>query len=164
MPALVIRRALPADAAAISGLITDLAGYFTVHPDGRGAEPFLRSVSPASIAGYIADPGLDYRAAFAGGTLAGVVAVRDGRHVFHLFVAARLHRQGVARRLWETARAAAIASGNGGEFTVNSSPFAVPVYMRFGFRVTGARVEQDGIAYVPMQLSPGGDPSRRPGA
>lgn len=34
--------------------------------------------------------------------------------------------------------------------TVNSSPFAVKVYEKLGFTVTGSRQVSDGIVYIPM--------------
>lgn len=40
-----------------------------------------------------------------------------------------------------------------GEFTVNSSLYAVPVYERYGFIPAGLRVEVHGIAFVPMKLA-----------
>lgn len=147
-----IRRATPADAAAISALILSVSRFFTVHPDGEGAEEFLAKVSPEAIGGYLASPRYAYRVAEEEGALAGVVAIRDNAHLYHLFVAPAFHGRGLSRRLWDAAREAALRAGNPGEFTVNSSLYAVPVYQRFGFRPTGPRVEELGIAFLPMKL------------
>ncbi|MDF3834138.1 GNAT family N-acetyltransferase [Cupriavidus basilensis] len=157
METLVIRRAGIEDAAGISALATSVAHYFTISPDGEGAESFLASLSPDSIAGYVSSPRYQYLAAYRGEQLAGVVAVRDHAHVFHLFVAPRYHRAGVAKQLWQAARAAAQGAGKVREFTVNSSPFATAVYERFGFEAVGPRAETKGIAYVPMRLIVGDD-------
>ena len=147
-----IRRATPADAEAISALILGVSGYFTLHPDGVGAEEFLETISPDAIRGYLTSPDFAYRVAEDEGGLGGVVAVRENRHLYHLFVAPSGHRRGLARRLWTGAMEAALRAGNPGEFTVNSTPYAVPVYERFGFVPTGPRVETKGIAFVPMRL------------
>jgi GNAT superfamily N-acetyltransferase len=147
-----IRPATPADAAAISALILGVSRFFTLHPDGEGAEAFLARVSPEAIGGYLASPDYAYLVAEEEGALAGVVAIRDNAHLHHLFVAQAFHGRGLSRRLWDTARHAALRAGNPGEFTVNSSLYAVPVYEKFGFRPTGPRVEQHGIAWVPMKL------------
>jgi GNAT superfamily N-acetyltransferase len=80
------------------------------------------------------------------------VAVRDTTHLYHLFVRQEFQGRGLSRELWQHAKEAAIAAGNRCGFTVNSSPYAVPVYERFGFKATGPRIETHGIAFVPMEL------------
>ncbi len=86
------------------------------------------------------------------GVVVGFIAMRDKRHLFHLFVDKPWHRRGVARRLWEVARQAALDGGNDGVFTVNSSNYAMPVYERFGFVRTAPTQESKGLRYNPMQL------------
>ena len=101
-----------------------------------------------------------YAVAELGPALAGVVAVRDGTHLFHLFLASEFQRQGIARCLWAHAMQAAQSAGRVEAFSVNSSLFAVSVYGRlgFGFVVCGERVEQHGVAFVPMRMTPPGVP------
>lgn len=147
-----IRLATPADAEAVSALIRGVSHFFTLRPDGAGAEAFLETVSPDAIHGYLSSPDYVYRVAEDDGAVAGVVALRGNTHLYHLFVAPDGHRRGLARRLWTEAMEAALRAGNPGEFTVNSSVYAVPVYERFGFVPTGPRVEANGIAFVPMRL------------
>ena len=55
-----IRRATPEDAEAISTLIKSVAHYFTLHPQGLGAEAFLQSIEPEAIQGYITAPNFLY--------------------------------------------------------------------------------------------------------
>jgi GNAT superfamily N-acetyltransferase len=147
-----IERAAPQDAEAIGRLIHGLARAFTLDPAGQGAEAFMRSISAEAIRGFVSAPNFAYFKGLLGGELAGVVALRDASHLYHLFVDAKFQGCGIARAQWAHARAGAEAAGNPGGFTVNSTPVAVPVYERFGFRATGARVEMNGIAYVPMRL------------
>lgn len=147
-----IRLATRDDAPAISQLIRELALFCTIDPAGRGADGFLESISPAAIAGYIDAPSYRYRIATVDGEMAAVAAMRDNSHVFHLFVAPPFHRRGYARVLWELVRDEALARGNPGRFTVNSTLFAVPVYESFGFRRSGEQEQGNGIAWVPMKL------------
>ena len=147
------RLATPADAEAISALIRGVSRFFTLRPDGAGAEAFMETISPEAIRGYLSSPEYVYRVAEDDGALAGVVAIRDNRHLYHLFVAPDGHRRGLARRLWTEAMDTALRAGNPGEFTVNSSPYAVPVYERFGFVAMGPRTEANGIAFIPMRLA-----------
>ena len=145
-----IRAATTHDAPAISALLRSLADYFLADPDRpEDAEAFFRTITPEAIAGFIDGGRFRYHVAEAQGVLAGAVGVRDGAHLYHLFVAERFHRRGLATRLWEHARAEA---GNPGRFTVNASRFAVPLYERLGFTATGEVEVKDGIAFQPMVL------------
>lgn len=151
-----IRPASLQDASAISKLILSVAHYFTLNSDGTGAEGFLKTISKEAIEGYIDDSNFRYLAGFVDENLAGVVAIRDNKHLYHLFVSPKFQRRGFARELWSTAMEEAIQLGSRGEFTVNSTPFAAPVYTSFGFEVVGQRVETKGIAFIPMKLSRSG--------
>jgi ribosomal protein S18 acetylase RimI-like enzyme len=148
-----IRSANPDDSLSISLLIQSVAHYFTLHQEGIGAEDFLKTISPEAIEGYIKAPNFLYLAGFIDGELAGVVAIRDNRHLYHLFIAPKFQRKSLAKKLWHEAMAESIERGNPGTFTVNSTPFAVPVYESFGFEVTGPKRETKGIAFVPMTFS-----------
>jgi len=149
---LSMRPAVLADAPAIVTLITDLMPFLTLHPDGRGAENFIENCSLAAIERYLSQPKFVYQIAYLDGELAGVVAMRDNSHLFHLFVPRALHRRGIARQLWQAASSASLARADVAAFTVNSSLRALPFYAQLGFVATGPKVEADGIAYVPMQM------------
>ena len=153
METLSVRPALHDDAQSISVLIRGAAHYFTLQPNGEGAEQVLLGMTPDAIANYIRNPSFNYLVAVIDKQLAGVVAVRDGTHLFHLFVQTEFQRNGIALRLWQAAKSQAIAAGNTIGFTVNSTLYAVPVYQRFGFCATGSKVEKNGIAFVPMVLA-----------
>ena len=147
-----IRLACDADAAEISALINDVAHHFSANRGGVLAQWFADTITPTAIGKCISDDKFHYLAAWSGARIAGVIAMRDRSHVHHLFVARAFQRRGVATRLWQRAKDAALAAGNDGGFSVRSSEYAVPVYERFGFRVAGKRGEMDGIVFVPMRL------------
>jgi GNAT superfamily N-acetyltransferase len=85
------------------------------------------------------------------GELAGFIAIRERSHVYSLYVDKRWQRRGIARRLWETARDAALGTGHPGAFTVKASNYAMPFYASLGFVPTGPM--QVGIVrYNPMRL------------
>ena len=92
-----------------------------------------------------------YCKAIADGRLAGVVAMRDHTHLFHLFVDPVFQNQGLSRQLWLHVKAMALSKGHAGGFTVNATIYAMPVYERFGFAATGAKVDKNGISFVPMR-------------
>ncbi len=85
--------------------------------------------------------------AYAEGRLIGVVATRSGgTHIALFFVDGRFHRQGVGRRLFQTA----LAECSSDTMTVNSSPYAVPIYRALGFRETAEEQSVNGLRFTPM--------------
>lgn len=151
-PHITIRDAWPIDASNISVLIQGKALYCTANSTEEGAEYFFSTITPEAIAGYITNPNFIYLVGFVGAELAGVVASRDGKHLYHLFVASKFHRHGIGSALWAHAKTKALEGGNTEGFTVNSSLFAVPVYERLGFQIHGGRVDEKGVVFVPMKL------------
>lgn len=129
----------------------------------RAAEEFiLHESTPADGAVFLAEQGEEgmrgflakghvYHVAEVDGTLAGFIAIRERSHVYSLYVDSRFHRRGVARRLWETARQAALGPGHPGAFTVNSSNHALPFYASLGFVAT-APTQVSIVRYNPMRL------------
>jgi hypothetical protein len=55
-----IRQATQEDAEEISKIISSVAHFFTVEPDGRGAEQFMLSITPGAIRNNICDPCFQY--------------------------------------------------------------------------------------------------------
>ena len=144
------RSGSPADAEAIAGLIASFQSELTDDPSGAGAEEYLASVSVQAEREYLASERYGYLLAYSDSQLAGFIAIRDGSHLFHLFVERSHQRQGVARRLWEQALDELCAGSDGG-FTVNSSLSAVPVYQAFGFTPAGSLQSMHGISFLPMR-------------
>jgi uncharacterized protein YhfF/GNAT superfamily N-acetyltransferase len=85
--------------------------------------------------------------AFESGGLVGVTATRDsGSHIALFFVRGDCHRQGIGRRMFEHV----LNHAPGGRLTVNSSPYAVDIYKKLGFKPTAGEQVKDGIRYTPM--------------
>ena len=145
------RAGSPADAEAIAGLIASFQSELTDDPSGAGAEEYLASVSVRAEREYLASARYRYLLAYSGSQLAGFIAIRDGSHLFHLFVERTRQRQGIARRLWEQALSELCAPSSDGGFTVNSSLSAVAVYQAFGFVPVGSTQSMHGISFLPMR-------------
>jgi len=147
------RAGSPTDAEAIAGLIASFQSELTDDPSGAGAEQYLASVSVQAEREYLASERYRYLVAYSDSQLAGFIAIRDGSHLFHLFVERKHQRRGIARRLWERALEELCVPGNDGGFTVNSSLSAVPVYQAFGFVPAGSIQSAHGISFLPMRRS-----------
>ena len=143
---ILFRPANSADAAAISQLIHDLASYIEDGPVNRDHESYFDTITPKAIADRIAAPGFVYIVAENHSGICGVAALRDARHLYHLFVKEELHRQGLARALLERV----MSTSDSSFFTVNSSLFAVPVYLRLGFVRAGEQQRRNGVTVQPM--------------
>ncbi|MDO4169932.1 MAG: GNAT family N-acetyltransferase [Lachnospiraceae bacterium] len=73
---------------------------------------------------------LEFFGAYDNDELKGVIAVNENRrHICCFFVKALYHRQGIGKMLWEHI----LNNSSNMVFTVNSSPYAVPVYHKLGF-------------------------------
>ena len=145
------RTGSPSDAEAIAALIDSFQSELTDDPSGAGAEGYLASVSVQSEREYLASERYRYLVAYAGSQLIGFIAIRDGSHLFHLFVDRAHQRQGIARGLWERALEELCAPSSDEGFTVNSSLRAVPVYQAFGFVPAGSTQSMHGISFLPMR-------------
>ena len=147
-----IRAANPGDVKAMSELMIGLTQkYIAGDCSAEGADHLLQLVAPAAIEVRM-QSSYDYHLAEEDHYLAGIIAMKDHKHLYQLFVAETWHNRGVARRLWEFALERSLGQGNPGEFTVNSSMYARPVYERFGFVPTSGKKEDGGVVYQPMKL------------
>lgn len=91
--------------------------------------------------------------AVAGHELIGVIGMRDVSHIHWLWVRKDWHHKGVARRLIGQGIAVVTErEPRAKKITLNSSPYAVPFYLRLGFNVSGSDFDQKGIICTPMVL------------
>ncbi|MDQ1832977.1 GNAT family N-acetyltransferase [Massilia scottii] len=148
-----IRPIEPSDIPAVVALFRALATEFIVHESPpEVVATFLRDNDEQGFQGFLAK-GYVYHVAEIDGELAGFIAVRERRHLYHMFVGKHFHGRGVARAMWDVARREAIDGGGDGSFTVNSSNYALPVYQAMGFERTSPMQSVNGLHFNPMKLS-----------
>ena len=146
-----LRALTPEDIPAAAALLRRAAEEFILHestPEDGAA--FLAEQGEDGIRRFLA-AGYVYHVAEVDGELAGFIAIRERGHVYSLYVDKRWQRRGIARRLWETARDAALGPGHPGAFTVKSSNYAMPFYASLGF-VPTAPMQVSIVRYNPMRL------------
>lgn len=91
---------------------------------------------------------LEFWGAYDNQKLKGVIATNENRkHICCFFVEAQYQRQGIGRKLWEYL----LENSQKEVITVNSSPYAVPVYHKLGFVDTNTEQLSDGMRYTPMK-------------
>ncbi len=85
------------------------------------------------------------------GELAGVIEIREMRHIALLFVAREFQRRGIAKALFNHAEES-IRHHNPDciRITVNSAPGAVDVYRKLGFQADKDEQCINGIRFTPM--------------
>lgn len=110
----------------------------------EGMEEFYKSIHDES---YLAKHCI--YGAFMNGKLVGVIATRnEGAHIAMFFVDGVYHRQGIGRALFQTVRNRCHSD----KMTVNSSPYAIPVYHKLGFCDTDTEQVVNGLRFTPMEV------------
>lgn len=88
--------------------------------------------------------------AFEDEQILGMIATRnEGGHIALFFVDGNYQRQGIGMKLFSLVS----EDNTGGSITVNSSPFAVPIYHRLGFVETNSERVTNGLRYTPMMIN-----------
>lgn len=110
----------------------------------EGVEEFYKSIHDESYLSKLCLYG-----AFVQDELVGCIATRnEGTHIALFFVDGKYHRQGIGKQLFQTAWARCHFD----KMTVNSSPYAVPIYHKLGFQDTNTEQVVNGLRFTPMEL------------
>lgn len=110
----------------------------------EGVEEFYKSIHEKE---YLSK--LCWHGAFAQKECVGVIATRsEGTHIALFFVKGKYHRQGIGKQLYQRTQMA----NHSGKMTVNSSPYAVPIYHKLGFKDTDTEQVVNGLRFTPMEL------------
>lgn len=80
--------------------------------------------------------------------IVGYVSMKEGSHLYHLFVSELYQGKGIAHALWKYICEQCPAE----KYTLRSSLYAVPVYKKWGFVETGIVQEKDGLKFQAMEL------------
>lgn len=108
----------------------------------QGIDEFYNSINDESFLSK-----LSMLEAFVNEELVGVIATRNnGEHIALFFVDGNYHRQGIGKMLFQKVLEQSTVS----RVTVNSSPFAVPIYRKLGFIDTDKEQTVNGLRFTPM--------------
>lgn len=142
-----IRNLTPDDLPQASTLCLD-AFMQAVAPSlsTQGIETFTKVAAPQAFAERMQGDNL-MLACVAQGALAGLIELKEGRHVAMLFIAPGWQRQGIGTRLMN----AALEHARVDVVTVKASLPSVPAYQHYGFTLAGEVGEFAGLVYQPME-------------
>lgn len=149
-----LRPAEDADVPAVAALVERVFAV-AVAPDygPEGQAEFRRYAAPAAIGERLRAYSRITLAEGPGGTVVGMIEVRPPSHITLFFVREDWQRRGVGRALIAAAREdARTRHPRTRTMTVNSSPIALPAYVRLGFTATGPETEKNGIRFTPMHM------------
>ncbi|WP_413926980.1 GNAT family N-acetyltransferase [Clostridioides sp. ZZV15-6383] len=119
----------------------------------EGIKSFHEFIEYNSIIEKVKEKSLFFWGCFDCEKLIGVLAIRDLNHICMLFVDKNYHKRGVAKKLMATGiEYCTFNKTNLTGITVNSSPYAVEVYHKLGFKDTAVEQISDGIRFTPMKL------------
>ena len=149
MNSTIYRQIEPFETAAVAGLARGVFDQFVApHYQPDGVSEFHRYASADALSRR---HGSDHVTLVAehSGELVGMLHLRKPCHIAMLFVRSSFQNKGIGRKL--LAAAAALVDERDCEFTVNSSPNAVPAYEHLGFHAIGAEQCIRGIRFIPMR-------------
>ncbi|WP_370981130.1 GNAT family N-acetyltransferase [Agaribacterium sp. ZY112] len=140
----IIRKAELEDAAVISRLISSLSHLYLQDSSAQLPEWFAKTLCIAELERRLKDSHFEHYVFLTGSEITGYIAIKDGHHLYHLFVAEHQQRKGIAKQLWKH------ASTTSDTYTVRSSINAIPFYKHLGFKESAAQANKSGIAYQCM--------------
>jgi len=116
----------------------------------QGIDTFYKFIEQNSISNKLQNNQLKIWAAFKDNEIVGVIATRDINHISLFFVDTEHHKQGIGKMLFIAAMSD-ITINKLSYITVNSSPYAVPIYHHLGFKDTDIAQIADGVKFTPME-------------
>jgi len=85
--------------------------------------------------------------------LVGVIEVRNDNHISLFFVKKEYQNKGIGKKLHELAiNKCKLSKQDVAVIDVNSSPYAVPIYEKFGFTKVKDEQTVNGMRFIPMEL------------
>ena len=119
----------------------------------EGVASFYAFIDMDNMSEQYTNGSLYFYGCFVDNILVGMIAVKDFIHISLLFVDKQYHKQGIARSLFDNIiKICKEKNPSLKTITVNSSPYAVKVYHKFGFFDISSEQVVDGIRFVPMEL------------
>lgn len=144
-----IRSVCDSDLPHIAALVRSLSGFYLDDPDALLPEWLAETLTLMAFQRRFISRDYAALVCVVNDAIAGYICLKDQTHVYHLFVAERFQKQGIARALWKQA----LNLIQSDVITVRSSIYAVPVYTSLGFKKSETVGRKDGLAFQPMRFT-----------
>ena len=119
----------------------------------EGVTSFHKFIDINNMSEQYSNGSLYFYGCFVNDIIVGMIAVKDFVHISLLFVDKQYHKQGIAKKLFNAVlKTCQEKNPSLKTITVNSSPYAVDVYHKFGFSDVSSEQVMDGIRFTPMEL------------
>lgn len=150
----VYRAARPGEETAVSNLVARSFNEFIAPGfSEEGIDEFFKYANPRSLAKR-SEGSHFVLVAEVDGEIAGMIEVREMKHISMLFVDKVHHRKGIGKALFKLALERIISEESPPKsVTVHSSRFAVPFYESLGFTKTSEEKIIYGVIHIPMALT-----------
>lgn len=141
------------DAEEVHGLVKKVFDRFVAQDfDQKGIEQFYEIISPESILKRREENHFALIATV-NKNIVGIIEIKANDHISLLFVDEEFHKKAIAKTLLKKTIDLCLENKPGlTEMSVNSSPNAVEIYEKLGFKQKGPEQLFEGIRFVPMVL------------
>ncbi len=153
-PSIRIKDMREGEEKSISDMVSSVFNEFVAPGySEQGVNEFMRYIKPGLIIDRLRKGETFLLVARDEERVVGVIETRDSSHISLMFVEKEYHNKAISRELFRLARERCLKNKPGIEnITVNSSPYAVPVYEKLGFEATAEEQVKNGIRFVPMSI------------
>ena len=152
---LIIRDINPSEISQVHKLISETF-HSHVSPDysSKGATVFLEYIETEKIEERLGKEHCMLVAVDKNKGIIGVIELREYNHMSLLYVEPEFHNKGIAKKMLKKAiKICKKMNDNLSFITANSSPYAVKIYEKLGFKKKDVEKNSLGILYTPMELN-----------
>jgi GNAT superfamily N-acetyltransferase len=119
----------------------------------EGNRFFYEWIKPSKIAERQCNQ-INLWVAFIDSKLIGMIEIRDNKYISLLFVDKEYQGQGIAKKLFDKSLKEIIRRDPKlDKFYVHASPYSIPIYKKMGFIETDNMQEENGMKYLPMEMT-----------
>lgn len=127
--------------------------FVSIDNSNEGNRFFYEWIKPSKIAERQCNQ-INIWVAFIDSKLVGMIEIRDNKYISLLFVDKNHQGCGIAKKLFDISLKEIIRRDPKlDKFYVHASPYSIPIYKKMGFIETDNMQEENGIKYLPMEMT-----------